>query len=57
MRSARSNTVTQMAGLIQLRGGRKARRSGSDDGDILTGTHSRAARLDPAFLESAFDDR
>ena len=48
----------RVAGAIQLRGRREARRSRSDDGDALARcAFPAAARVDPAFVERAIDDR
>ena len=57
MRSARSNTVTAVAGAVQLIGGREARRARTDHGDALAGADVGRPRRDPAFVERAIDDR
>ena len=44
MRSARSKTVTEMAGAIQLIGGGEPRRAGADDRDALAGARRRRLR-------------
>ena len=43
MRSARSNTVTRVAGAIQLVGRGEARGAGADDRDALAGPRLPAA--------------
>ena len=57
MRSARSKTVTRVAGLVQLIGRGQARRARADDRDRLAGARRGRRRLDPAFLQRALDDR
>ncbi len=56
MRSARSKTVTAMAGAVQLRGGAKPGRAGADDGDLLAGARGGRLGDDPAFLPAVVDD-
>ena len=57
MRSARSNTVTVVAGAIQLLRGGETRRARADDGDALAGAALRRLRRHPALVERAIDDR
>ena len=56
MRSARSNTVTVVAGAGQLLGGGETGRPGTDHGDRLAGQRRRAAAADPALVEGVVDD-
>ena len=57
MRSDFSNTVTEMAGAIQLIGRGEPRRTRSDDRDLLPRARGRRLRRDPSFVERAVDDR
>ena len=55
-RSARSKTVTRVAGLVELRGGAEPGRAGADDGDFLAGARRGRFGRRPSLLPAAVDD-